>query len=60
MKDKIIRLLWEYFLTISLIAPVFLMHEFAHDYWIGGVTAYLTVIIMGKARERCKDGNCEV
>ena len=51
MKDKLKRLGLEFLLTISLIAPVFLMHEFLHDYWIGGVTAYLTVIIMGKTRE---------
>ena len=51
MKDKLKRLALEFLLTISLIAPVFLMHEFFHDYWVGGVTAYLTVIIMGKTRE---------
>ena len=60
MKNKLIRLLWEFLLTISLIAPVFLFHELIHDYWIGATTGYLTAIIMGKARERCKDGNCEV
>ena len=60
MKDKIIRLLWEFLLTISLITPVFLFHEFIHDYWIGATTGYLTAIIMGRKIEGCKDNNCKV
>ena len=57
MKKKIIGIVLELLLTISLIMPVYLFHEFAHDYWIGATTAYLAVIIMGKNREEFKPLN---
>ena len=54
MKKKIKGLVLEFLLTLSLITPVYLFHEFAHDYWIATTVPYLTIILMGKAREEFK------
>ena len=41
----------EFLLAVSLLAPVYLFHEYAHDYWVGVSAAYLTVIITGRKVE---------
>ena len=51
MKNKLKKLGFEFLITLSLLAPVYLFHEYAHDYWLGVSAAYLTVIITGRKLE---------
>ena len=63
MKPILKKIGIEFLLSVSLLAPVYLFHEYAHDYWVGVSAAYLTVIITGRKLEigtNCKcDKDCE-